>query len=214
MRGLCNVMEREALERENRTQGNGASELDLNERVRALEAAYLAKAEEEQRTDPRHWSPIRQQWEAFKGIKQLISGPHEQIPEAFLRNALAGQYGIKPEEVTWEQIRFAVSGDLLRHYGAVTVIPSKTTDAEIEVRSTDDHRAEVDAFLFECNKLSDKRIRRRHIWQSVGHLKGRQFEYWQANDVRATKADHSNFRRILREGPEKFLATLRAKKLA
>jgi hypothetical protein len=100
-----------------------------------------------------------------------------------------------------------------QHYGAVRVIPSNTTGTDEKVESKSEHRAEVDAFLCECNKLSDTRIHRRHIWRSVGHSKGRQFEYWQANDARATNADHSNFGRILREGPEKFLAMLRTKKL-
>jgi hypothetical protein len=56
---FCNAMEREALERETQIQGSGSPQPDLSERVRALETAYLAKAEEEREseTDPRHWSP-------------------------------------------------------------------------------------------------------------------------------------------------------------
>jgi hypothetical protein len=74
--------------------------------------------------------------------------------------------------------------------------------------------ADVDVFLKRCNKLSDATIYKRHIWQSVGHAKGRQFEYWQeCNEAKATNADRRNFSRILREGPEQFLATLKRKRL-
>ena len=74
--------------------------------------------------DPKSWSPLRQQVEAFRKIKQLVTGPRERIPEALVRDTLAQQYGIKPEEVTWKQIRFEVAG-LLPFYPAITVVPSK-----------------------------------------------------------------------------------------
>ena len=51
--------------------------------------------------DPQAWSPVVQQWEAFKAMKELISAPHEQVLESVLRNILSWQYDIKPEEVTW-----------------------------------------------------------------------------------------------------------------
>jgi hypothetical protein len=96
--------------------------------------------------DPKSWSPLRQQVEAFRRIKQLVTGPHERIPEALIRNTLAQQYGIKPEEVTWKQIRFEVAG-LLPYYPAITVMPSEptaespapstqTTDATAKVRES------------------------------------------------------------------------------
>jgi hypothetical protein len=61
--------------------------------------------------------------EAYRQIKSLITGPHEQIPEALVRRTIAEQYGIKPEEVTAKQIQFEVSG-LLQTYPAITVVPS------------------------------------------------------------------------------------------
>jgi hypothetical protein len=62
-------------------------------------------------------------------------------------------------------------------------------------------RASVDTFLQQCNRQSSAPIRRRHIWLSVGHSKGRQFEYWQGCDPKATMEDHGSFGRILRMKP-------------
>src|SRR5260370_2841107 len=88
-----------------------------------LEAqAIQTEFEEKQRNDPQNWSPLRRQFEAFRGIKKLITGPHETIPEALVRDVLAQQYGIKPEEVTRKQIQFEVSG-LLPDFPAITVVP-------------------------------------------------------------------------------------------
>ena len=190
---------------------------------RALETERIAENEEQQRDDPRNWSPLQQHWELFKLMKSTTATPSEEIPETLVRSALAKQYGVKPEEVTQEQIQFEVAG-LLPYYPSITVIPSQTVDAEmlpkesvLEVEQT--HKGctrsgEVSAFLKRCNELSDITIYKRHIWQSVGHARGRQFEYWQeCNEAKTTEADRRNFSRILREGPERFLAALKRKGL-
>lgn len=70
--------------------------------------------------DPKNWSPLRQYFEAFRGVKKLLTGPHETIPETLVRTVLAQQYGIKPEEVTPLQINMAVAS-LLPYYPAITV---------------------------------------------------------------------------------------------
>jgi DNA-binding XRE family transcriptional regulator len=85
----------------------------------ALESEFREK----QKNDPRNWSPLRSQYEAFKGIGQLVSAPHERIPESFVRDVLAKQYGVRPDEVTWKQIAFEVSG-LLCQYPAIQVVPT------------------------------------------------------------------------------------------
>jgi hypothetical protein len=77
------------------------------------------------KNDSRDWSPVRQDWEAFKAIKRLITGPHEHVPESFLRGSIARQLGIKPEDVTCGQINHAVVTELLPHYPAITVIPQE-----------------------------------------------------------------------------------------
>jgi hypothetical protein len=88
--------------------------------------------------NPREWSLLRQHLEASKIHKRLISGgPHETLSERFMRNVLAQQFGIKPGEVTWQQITEAVN-DLLRDdpsLGAITVTAATergTTVGEIE----------------------------------------------------------------------------------
>lgn len=90
----------------------------------ALESERIAAEKEREENDPRNWSPLRQQWEAHKSIKELQSGPHEQIPEAFVREVLGRQYGLKPDDVTWDQIRHEVTG-LFKRYPALTIIPSQ-----------------------------------------------------------------------------------------
>ncbi len=97
----------------------------------ALETERMADLQERQKTDPKYWSPLLQQWEALKALKELTSGPHEEIPEAVVRSVLADQYGVKPEEVTLEQIRFEVAA-LLPHYGAIKLIPSDPSIAKVE----------------------------------------------------------------------------------
>jgi hypothetical protein len=105
--------------------------------ARALQREFEAK----QHKDPKNWSPLRRQWEAYRQIKNLITGPHEQIPESLVRRTIAEQHGIKPEEVTLKQIQFEVSG-LLEAYPAITVVRSgeeplvtKTSAAQSERKS-------------------------------------------------------------------------------
>jgi hypothetical protein len=73
--------------------------------------------------NPEDWSPLHRFIEAGKEIKKLMDGPHQQIHEVTVRQIVAQQEGIKPEEVTWKQIQFEVSG-LLPYYPAITLIPS------------------------------------------------------------------------------------------
>jgi hypothetical protein len=98
---------------------------------RLADRALQTEFEEKHRNDSKNWSALRQRFEAFKAIKELQTGPHEPIPEALVRDAIADQFGIKPEEVTWKQIQFEVAG-LLRDYPAITLIPSsRNVEAEI-----------------------------------------------------------------------------------
>jgi hypothetical protein len=85
--------------------------------------ALQAEFEEKQRNDPNNWSPFRAEFEVFKKLRDMKSLPHEQVPEAFVRDAISRRLGIKPEEVTWAQIRHEVTS-LLPYYPAITVIPS------------------------------------------------------------------------------------------
>jgi len=86
-------------------------------------SALQTEFEEKQRNDPQNWPPLLQEYRAFKEIKKLMIGPHEQIPESLVRDSIARQLGIKPEDVTPKQINFELAG-LLRYYPAITLIPS------------------------------------------------------------------------------------------
>jgi hypothetical protein len=88
-----------------------------------LRKEFLGEADQH-KDDPRTWSPIVQEWEAFKAIKQLITGPHEFVPESFVRESIARQLDIKPEDVTRKQFRLAVT-ELFAHYPAITVTPQE-----------------------------------------------------------------------------------------
>jgi hypothetical protein len=89
----------------------------------ALEKEHNAEVEEKQRLDPRNWSPLRQYYESFKVTKELLAQTQEEIPESLVRDVLAQQYGVGPEEVTERQIIFEVSG-LLREYPSIRVVPA------------------------------------------------------------------------------------------
>jgi hypothetical protein len=91
--------------------------------------ALQAEAEEKRRNDPKNWPRLRTEFEVFKSLRDMRSGPHEEIPEAFMRDSLLRQLGIKPEEVTWEQMRHAVSS-LLPHYRAIRLMP--TTGSQLD----------------------------------------------------------------------------------
>jgi hypothetical protein len=84
---------------------------------------------------------------------------------------------------------------------------AKLTAATSESR---DLHAMVDAFLRRCNEQSKLKVNliRKHICLAVGHKKPRQFQYWQAQSKKASKADDKNFRRILAMTPDEFVAVL------
>jgi hypothetical protein len=86
-------------------------------------AALQTEAEEKRRNDPRNWPPLRAEYEVFKTLRDLTSGPHEQIPEALVRDVISQRLKVKPEEVTLKQIQHEVSS-LLPYYPAITLIPS------------------------------------------------------------------------------------------
>lgn len=80
------------------------------------------KTAEKHKGDPRTWPFLLQDLEASKAMKKLITGPREFISEAFVRDSISRHLGMRPEDVTRNQIRHAVA-DLLTYYPAITVIP-------------------------------------------------------------------------------------------
>jgi hypothetical protein len=90
-----------------------------------LESAALQNEfDEKQRNNPKNWSQFHQQYEAFKSMKEIINEPAERISEEWVRNAIARIHGIKPEDVTREQIAFEVAGLLSSTKRHIEMIPS------------------------------------------------------------------------------------------
>jgi hypothetical protein len=96
----------------------------------ALETERIASEEEKKKNDPGNWPEIVRQYELFKSIKNLITGPQEEVPEEVLRNLIAQQDNTRPEDVTFERLRVE-AGKLMRHYAAlrVTLLADETSAA-------------------------------------------------------------------------------------
>jgi hypothetical protein len=86
--------------------------------------ALQAEFEEKQRNDPRNWSQFRQQYEAFRSIKEIVNEPAERITEEWVRNTVARINGVRPEEVTQQQIRFEISGLLSPTRRHIELVPT------------------------------------------------------------------------------------------
>ena len=70
----------------------------LRSRIEYWQAQELIRAQEKGR------SPFRDTRQTYKKLERVPSRIHEDIPENFVRTTLAQQYGIKAENVTWEQL--------------------------------------------------------------------------------------------------------------
>jgi hypothetical protein len=75
------------------------------------------------------WSPVVQEWEAFKASERILPGRRERLPESVLRTIISRHYGVSVEGVTFTHIRRAAA-ELCRHYGSVFVIPEEETKAD------------------------------------------------------------------------------------
>ncbi len=87
--------------------------------------------------DPKNYSTLRQRYKNYKKILELRTGPHEIIPESLVRNALADQLGIKPEEVSPRQIQLALN-DLGRDYPAIAFEPPASKEELLATAVRDD----------------------------------------------------------------------------
>src|SRR5579862_8189422 len=88
-----------------------------------LRAELLRSQADQHKGDPRTWPFLLQALEASKAIKKIITGPRECISEAFVRESISRHLGIKPEDVTWNQIRDAVA-EMLPYIPMITMIPT------------------------------------------------------------------------------------------
>jgi hypothetical protein len=193
----------------------------------ALETERIAAEDEKRRSDPTNWPEIVQQYEVFKSIKGLISGPHENIPEDVLRNLAAQQDGITPEEVTFDRLRFAVT-QLFQRYPAITLVPTvhpeqsdsvlvdskKNIEAPSEAIYDDKtftNRDRIDAFIAKLLQHGTK-INRTDIWLVGGYEDRSEFERFQRADPKVTKRAIRVFNEILTLSPEEFLKRLKARR--
>ena len=71
-------------------------------------------------------------------------------------------------------------------------------------------RERVDDFLARCNReyTGPGKLIRKDIWTLAHHKTGRQFQYWQKEDARATKHDDKNFEDILARSHHDFAAAV------
>ncbi len=168
-------------------------------------AAVQAEFENNRRDDPKNWPYVRQRYEAFKQIKSVISGPREIVPEAFLRNALAEQYGIKPEEVSRKQIQLGLA-DLGRYYSAISLVPSEPTQPEqssgetIPTSPVANSRPDPKTLrdLYFAN-FPDEKIKIRDLcWAAGQHY--REWKRWLAGKFKGGSTPDLAFRRILTSG--------------
>jgi len=152
--------------------------------------------------DPKNWTPFRAYFEAFRKVKEIVTGPQEHIPEVLVRDFIAKQRGIKPEEVTWEQIRFEVSGLLSEDYPAIKVIPSNpiadeppTTSELAETDEVKRRRALLETYKAAAHVQSNKRI----YEASNSGVHKPQFYQWLSGVLPADSSTTKNFERFLRE---------------
>ena len=73
----------------------------------------------------------------------------------------------------------------------------------------------VEAFLADCNRTSQERILKKHIWQAMGYKNPRPFQYWLAmkGPPKETPTCAQNARHILGMSVTDFLDLLRRKRL-
>jgi hypothetical protein len=119
----------------------------------------------------------------------------DRIPQVKAREAGYGPYFDETTAKAWAAKHFYLEG---------AVLPPDSPESR---------RRQVDSFLAACSQVAGVRIYRKHIWRSVGHQSGRQFQHWQAMHGNATKSDERNFSRQLSMKPEKFIDQLKSKGL-
>jgi hypothetical protein len=162
--------------------------------------ALQTEFEENKQNDPRNWSPLRANFEAFRAIKELHARPPERIPESLVRRTIAHQLGINPEEVTPKQINFAVAS-LAPTYGSLELIPDESPSpphisTEVDQGGRLDPKALRDSYLA---KFPDERIKIRDLcWAAGQHY--REWKRWLAGEMKIGSTADLAFRRILGSG--------------
>ena len=87
----------------------------------------------------------------------------------------------------------------------------KCTGIQSAADDPSDRRARVEAFILKCESETGAKVSRTHIWRAAGHSVPRQFQFWQANNPKATTQDDQNFERLLAMPPGDFVTLLKKK---
>ena len=124
---------------------------------------------------------------------------------------MIGDWGHLEEEVS---LRYRAS-EYWREYedALLDAAQAQARKPASETNLTRNRKEQVDSFLQSCNALLETKLSRKHLWRGAGHTTDRQFQFWQANDPKATLQDDQNFSRLLAMKPEDFVQLLRRKKL-
>lgn len=162
--------------------------------------------------DPQDWTPLRRRFEAFRKMRDAVTGSHERIPESLVRDAIAEQLGIKPEDVTWKQIQFAVSG-LLSDYPAIIVVPTEKAPSQrdpsialppatqplgdTEAPDAEIHRRK--GLLSEYKAATGEPSNKRIYEATNSEIHKPQFHRWLRGLLPVDSATTINFERFLRE---------------
>jgi hypothetical protein len=126
------------------------------------------QAQMESQRDEKTWSPLHQRVAALEEIRKLMKGPKVEIPEMLVRETLAEQLGIKPEDVTWKQIQFEVSG-LLKWYPAICLIPASANPQSCGPSDQTAQLAKEPNIGVELKRLLEEaRIRPEDIAEEIG----------------------------------------------
>lgn len=159
----------------------------------ALETERMALLHEQQENDPQNRPPLFHEWEAFKAIKQTITGPHEEIPEGILRSILGRRYNVPPEHVTLEQIRFEVAS-LVPYYPAISVIPSNPAPSDPAATKTE-RKALSDAYF---DGFPEKVLVLDMCWAAKQRY--REWMRWLGGTLKAGSKPDRAFRAVLTSG--------------
>ena len=125
--------------------------LELMQRVSGRIVYWQAEELEKQKSR----SPLQRGREANKEMGRLMAGPHEKIHESLVRATLAQEYGIKPEEVTWDEITLEVES-LGADYPAIELVRTASATEEdsesyffydLPARMTKEFYGQLSAFL-------------------------------------------------------------------
>lgn len=151
---------------------------------RALDVEDARRREQEELADPRNWSQLRQQFEAYEEIGALLRTPHKTIPESLVRSAIGRQHGIAPEEVTWEQIRFEVAA-LARDRGPIIVAPEINEDSVLADPQSPSSIASSDVDpsnqMWRNEEPKSKRVSSRLPGTVISAIAARRMETWIKN---------------------------------